>query len=232
LWIETLNFECRQVDMEVYEAIEKRRTIRSFKQGVSEAQLHKLLLAGVKAPSGSNIQPWEFIIIDNPETIEKIAEYKYQQTLKMTLDNLFLNDPGTIEQVYQQTLKIPYSTQRSMRQKEAYRNCTVIAVCNQKGHGIGRKPWMNVENIASTWMCIENMMLAATAEGLGIQISILREEYKIAVEKLLSIPEDFELATMLLVGVPAETPRKKEFGSARPDFNWLHRNKFGAKTTL
>jgi nitroreductase len=43
--------------MDVYEAIEKRRTIRTFKQGVSEEQLRKLLLAGVNAPSGSNVQP-------------------------------------------------------------------------------------------------------------------------------------------------------------------------------
>lgn len=83
--------------MEVYEAIEKRRTMRAFKEGASEPQLRKLLLAGVKAPSGSNVQPWEFIIIDDPEIIRQIAEYKYQQSLKMALDNLFLNDPGAIE---------------------------------------------------------------------------------------------------------------------------------------
>ena len=37
-------------------------------------------------------------------------------------------------------------------------------------------------------MCIENIALAATADGLGTQISIFREEHKIAVEKLLDIP--------------------------------------------
>jgi nitroreductase len=91
---------------------------------------------------------------------------------------------------------------------------------------------MNVENIASTWMCIENIMLAATADGIGVQVSILREEYKIAVEKLLGIGEDYELATMLLIGVPSKPVREREFGSARPDFSWLHRNNFGASTTL
>jgi nitroreductase len=218
--------------MDVYEAIEKRRTIRTFKQGVSEQQLQKLLLAGVKAPSGSNVQPWEFIIIDDPKIIEQIAEYKYQQSLKMALDNMFLNDPGTIEQIYRQTLKTPISPKMGMRQKEAYRKCTIIAVCNQKGHGIGRKPWMNIENIASTWMCIENMMLAATADGLGIQISILREEYKVAVEKLLGIPEDYELATMVLIGVPGEVPSKREFGARRTEFSWLHKNNFDNAATL
>ncbi len=218
--------------MELYEAIEKRRTIRSFRQGVSEQQLGRLLLAGVKAPSGSNVQPWEFIIVDDPKIIEQIAEHKYQQTLKMALDTMFLNDPSTIEKVFDPNRQIPVSPRGAVRQKEAYRRCTVVAVCNQKGHGIGRKPWMNVENIASTWMCIENMMLAATGDGIGIQISILREEHKTGVEKLLGITEDYELATMLLIGVPSESPPGREFGTARPDFSWLHRNNLGTAATL
>jgi len=215
--------------MDVYKAIKERRTIRAFKQGISEEQLKKLLLAGTKAPSGSNIQPWEFIIVDSPEIIEDIAEHKYQQTLKMAIDEMVLNDPRIVEKICQQSLETPISLQGAMIQKNAYRNCTVVAVCNKKGHGIGRKPWMNIENIASTWMCIENIELAATADGLGIQISILREEHKIAVEKLLGIPEEYELATMVLVGVPAEAPSKREFGTERREFSWVHRNRFGAR---
>src|SRR5512135_1543827 len=133
--------------MEVYEAIEKRRTVRSFSSPATEQQLGKLLLAGVKAPSGSNVQPWEFIIIDDPQLIERIAELKYQQTLKMALDNMFLNDPSTVEQVFEPGQRISVSSRGALRQKEAYKLCSVVAVCHQKGHGIGRKPWMNVENI-------------------------------------------------------------------------------------
>ena len=215
--------------MDVYEAIETRRTVRAFKQAVPEDQLRKLLLTGVKAPSGSNVQPWEFIIIDDPKIIEQIAEHKYHQSLKMGIDEMVLNNPKMIEKIYSQTLEKALLPDMAARQKNSYQNCAVIAVCHKKGHGIGRKPWMNIENIASTWMCIENIALAATADGLGMQISILREEHKIAVEQLLGIPEDCELATMMLIGAPAEVPQKREFGRARPDFSWLHRNKFGVK---
>ena len=55
--------------MDVYEAIEKRRTVRGFKRGLSETQLRRILLAAAKAPSGSNVQPWEFILIENPKLI-------------------------------------------------------------------------------------------------------------------------------------------------------------------
>jgi len=216
--------------MDVYEAIEKRRTIRNFKQGISEDQLRKLLLAGAKAPSGSNVQPWEFIVIDDSKILEQIAEHKYQQSLKMRIDQMVLDDPSIIEQIYGQTLKLP-SSLRMKEQKNNYLNSTVVAVCNKKGHGIGRKLWMNIENIASTWMCIENMALAATADGLGVQISILREEHKIAVEKLLGIPEDYELATMVLIGVKGEEPGDRR-GGVRTAFSWLHKNRFGNSATL
>ena len=215
--------------MDVYEAIEKRRSIRVFKQGVSEEQLRRIILAGTKAPSGSNVQPWEFIVIDDPQIITQIAEHKCQQTLKAVIDERVLNNPKIIEQVYRQTLKKPFPLDRAFQQRNAYRDCTVVAVCNKKGHGIGRKTWMNIENIASTWMCIENMALAATADGLGIQISILREEHKIAVEKLLGIPEDYELATMVMLGIPVEVVSKRESGALRPDFSWLHKNRFNSR---
>ncbi len=192
--------------MDVYEAIEKRRTVRGFRQGISEQQLRKLILAGTKAPSGSNVQPWEFIVIEESEIIDRLAEYKYQQTLRM-----------------------PLPPQKAIQQKKAYQNCTVIAVCNKKGHGNERKPWMNIENIASCWMCIENIALAATADGLGIMPSIFREEHKVAAETLLGIPENYELTTVLLIGVQEGSPREKEFGIVRPDFSWVHRGRFGVR---
>jgi nitroreductase len=224
------SFKSRGSDMDIYEAIDKRRTIRHFSAPLSEQQLGSILLAGVKAPSGSNVQPWEFIIVDDPKLIEQIAEHKYQQTLKMALDNIFLNDPSTIEKVFNRTEAIPVSQRGALRQKDAYQRCTVLAVCHQKGHGIGRKPWMNVENSASTWACIENIMLAATGDGVGVQISIFREEHKIAVEKLLGVTDDFELATILLLGIPSEPARAREMGSPRPDFSWLHRNSLGDRS--
>lgn len=53
-----------------------------------------------------------------------------------------------------------------------------------------------------------------------------------AVEKLLGIPEDYELATMLLIGIPSEAPHTREFGTMRPDFSWLHRNNFATAAAL
>ncbi len=61
--------------MEVFEAVKGRRSIRAFKDtDVSPEIVEKLIEAARWAPSAGNIQPWEFIIVRNPETKRRLAE--------------------------------------------------------------------------------------------------------------------------------------------------------------
>ncbi|MFC2038199.1 nitroreductase family protein [Chloroflexota bacterium] len=191
--------------MDVYEAIEKRRTVRGFTGGVSEEMLRKLLVAGSKAPSAGNRQPWEFIVVDDPAIIEKIAEQKFQQNRSIA--------PG------------PGKTQadadaNAARQKNLYKNCTVVAVCHKEGH----------EQAVSNWMAIENICLAATAEGLGVIPSGFWEDYPYIkeVEKTLGLPDNYELTAMLLIGQQEGYPDPEyPDRSHRADFSWLHKNTYG-----
>lgn len=193
--------------MDIYEAIEKRRTIRVFTKSISEELLRKIILAGTRAPSAGNRQPWEFVIVDDPKIIDQIAEHKYQQNRKLSPQRY---GAGTTQ---------AYVDERAMKQRKAYQNCSVVAVFHKKGY----------EQIASTWMCIENIALAATSEGLGIVPSSFWEEHQEAVEKLLGIPEDYELATVMLIGVQEGYPDEKyPEVSRRPDFSWLHKNRYGS----
>ena len=183
-------------DMDVYEAIEKRRTIRIFKKGAAEDQLRRIVLAGTKAPSGGNRQSWEFILIDEREIIDQLAEIKYQLNRKFS--------PGPSET--QKDVE-----ERALNQKKGFQNCSVVAVCTRSG------------DFGTGWLVIENMSLAAVAEGLGSNIITYWGEEKKEVEKILGLPGDYELTCVLKLGVPAMevTPPKR-----RPDFSWLHKNKF------
>ncbi len=62
--------------MNIKKAIEERRTIRRFKPDVPVPQelILELLEAARLAPSGSNLQPWRFIVVKDEETRKKIAE--------------------------------------------------------------------------------------------------------------------------------------------------------------
>jgi nitroreductase len=59
--------------MEVFEAIQKRRSIRSFTGSpVPEADLVRIVDAGRLAASGMNRQPWEFIIVTDPQIMARL----------------------------------------------------------------------------------------------------------------------------------------------------------------
>ena len=59
--------------MEVMEAIRGRRAVRRFTgEKVSLEDMKKILEAGIWAPSGSNVQPWEFILVMDEDNIEKV----------------------------------------------------------------------------------------------------------------------------------------------------------------
>lgn len=66
--------------MDVFEAIEGRRSIRKFKNKiVDELLIHKIIEAGIWAPSAGNLQSWEVIIVKNPEIKEKLASLAYMR---------------------------------------------------------------------------------------------------------------------------------------------------------
>ena len=57
------------------EAIYRRRSIREFTgKEISREQLHEIVKAGIWAPSGLNNQPWKFVIIQNPDIKEQVAQ--------------------------------------------------------------------------------------------------------------------------------------------------------------
>ena len=182
--------------MDVYEAIEKRRTIRIFKKGASEEQLRRITLAGAKAPSAGNRQPWEFVIIDDPQIIDQLAEIKYQ------LNRTFTPGPDQTQKDVED---------RALNQKRWFKNASVVAVCTR------------LEQSANGWLAVENMSLAAVAEGVGSNIISYWDEAKKAVETLIGLPEGYELTCVLKFGVPGEEGGSRK---RRPGFSWLHRNKF------
>jgi nitroreductase len=61
--------------MDLFEAIEKRASVRSFvKCEVPDEDLMRILDAARRAPSGRNRQPWEFVLVTSPDTLSKLGK--------------------------------------------------------------------------------------------------------------------------------------------------------------
>lgn len=62
------------------EVIEQRRATPSFDgTPVADADLKKILEAGLKAPSGYNLQPWRFVVVRTPEQRRRLRAASFNQ---------------------------------------------------------------------------------------------------------------------------------------------------------
>ena len=61
--------------MNVYEAIEKRYSVRKYKdKPVEDEKLNRVLNAGRMAPSGNNKQEWKFVVVRDTQTRQALSE--------------------------------------------------------------------------------------------------------------------------------------------------------------
>ena len=62
------------------QAIEERRATPSFDgEAISPEDLKQILEAGLQAPSGYNVQPWRFIVVQSPEQKKRLRAASYNQ---------------------------------------------------------------------------------------------------------------------------------------------------------
>ncbi len=199
--------------MEFYEVVRRRSAIRVFKPDpVPEEVVRRILQAGMQAPSGEHKQPWEFIIIKNPDLRRKLAEVK-ADSRKIVAKDMY---PDFSEERVQEM---------ALTQKKAVETAPVlIAVCyrnldNALEVGQMRASMMH----ANAWQCIENMWLAATAEGLGFSPTFYPAFVYEDVKELLGIPEGVELAAIVRIGKKGQKRKRKPL---KPLDEKLHYDKF------
>ena len=60
-----------------FKLIEQRRSIRKFtSKAVEEEKVDRIIEAALRAPSSRSFNPWRFIVVDQPELLEKLAASK------------------------------------------------------------------------------------------------------------------------------------------------------------
>ena len=71
---------------DILDLIKSRQSDRKYSEKpVEKDKLDRILEAGRMAPSACNAQPWKFIVVDNPELLEKLAEAASAKLLGMNM---------------------------------------------------------------------------------------------------------------------------------------------------
>jgi len=67
--------------MDIFEAIKGRRSIRSYgDEPIPDEDIRRILEAAIMAPSAGNLQPWEFVVVRDPDIKKRLARAALGQT--------------------------------------------------------------------------------------------------------------------------------------------------------
>lgn len=187
--------------MELYEAISKRRTIRDFEdKEIPTEIIHKIIDAGLKAPTNNHLRDWEFIIITDKEEkaqiINRIPKTFSNREVTDFMDSCNMTDPCQRE-MYMDGVPKQYSM--------LYRSgCLVLPLFRQDSPLLKPDSINALNGFASIWCCIENILLAATAEGLGCVTRIPFPEEVEYLKEAVGHPDNYVIPCYISIGYPAE----------------------------
>jgi 5,6-dimethylbenzimidazole synthase len=175
--------------MDVYEAIYSRRDVRRFRgDAVSDEVLERILDAGHHAGSVGFMQPWNFILIRQRETREQVRAM-FDEASRAAAESY----AGPRRQLYD-SLKLEGILESAL-------NLCVTCDRSRGGQVLGRHTIFDTD-VYSTCCAVQNLWLAARAEGVGVGwVSILEAE---RLGRLLALPEAVLPVAYLCVGYPQE----------------------------
>jgi 5,6-dimethylbenzimidazole synthase len=188
-------------NVEFYDVVKKRRTVREFQdKPVPEAAIKRALAAGLRAPSNAHLKSWQFILLkDRDKRIQAVVEGLKARDMKDREEiERFLArfDEPELKEVYRRSLP----RQQSMMLEAP----ELLLACYKMKPQAECRTLFELNPLASTWMCIENIMLALASEGLfGCTYTPYDSR---GLKELLGVPAGYEIAAVVPFGYAKEPP--------------------------
>jgi nitroreductase len=175
--------------MDFRELLKIRRSIREYEaKDVPLPLIQEIITDGCEAPSGSNRQPWAFIVITNKDLMKKCSD-ESKKNLLQEIDR----NPASPLAGYKQTLQDPGF------------NVFYNAPCLIYIAGLRDVHSATVDcTLAASYL-----MLSAADRGLGtcwVNLgSVIKDQ---ALLKEIGLPDDYVIVATIILGYPVKIPEK------------------------
>ena len=184
--------------MDYFDAVNSRHSIRNFKdEAISEDVLKKIVATAYKAPANDHFRDWHYIVITDKEVMrEALGGVPQNLTVRDVDDMTFITDP-----VQKESYQVAVPMQYRMLMEAA---AVIIPLMKKKVDILNPSDLSDLNCYASIWCSIENVWLAATAEGYGCNLRIPRGDEENIAKRVLGFPEDYMIPCFIGIGRPAD----------------------------
>ncbi len=201
--------------MEVQEFLslaKRRRMVREYAHdAVPQKAILNILDAARWAPSGYNLQPWQFIVVDEEEQKGRLVQVVEHEAARAKQQGHDVRVPNYLSDV---PVFIAVVSDPRMKQK-------------LPSHRTG--PSADKIYLSSVSAAIQNMHLAAAAQGLGtVWFTVSsEEETQSELRMVLNVPAGYEILYLIPVGYPAKPIPEPGLDARHCLENIVHWNRFG-----
>ena len=145
--------------MEFYQVINNRRTVRDLTaEPIPVDVLERIIAAGIQAPAYDHRREWEFVILRGEEEKENALQF-VKAFAEAQGENRFVSASASPQQkMYADAMPKQYSMLRKS-------GCVILPFFKGGNSLFHASSVSSLNSFASVWCCIENIFLAATAEG-------------------------------------------------------------------
>ncbi|HZY47509.1 MAG TPA: nitroreductase family protein [Candidatus Bathyarchaeia archaeon] len=176
----------------ILKGINSLRSVRRFKPDpVPEDSIKTILESASKAASGSNTQPWEFIVVRDAKMKARLKEPMLRTWLARLAGGKGMSP--RMREVYDEATEMLRDTEK----------VPVIIFCC---FDLDRVSKSEEVRYASIYPAVQNLMLAAQALGLGTCLTVhgsTPARGELEVKRMLGIPEHVKIACLVYLGYPA-----------------------------
>ncbi len=199
--------------MKFYDVIDKRKTTREFlKKEVDFEIIRRILEAGNKAPTWDHNRNWQYIILRTEE--EK--EYAFEEAKKIA-GKFNAERYLTMPRAYQITLGQKMYAYAMPKQFSMLKDAPYVIIPLFKAKELNGEYVSKLNPFATIWCVIENIFLAAAAEGLSCSMRIpLNKEHDIVKAKL-KVPPTYMIPVFIGIGYP--DPDEPQLEQYKPDLD-------------
>ena len=185
--------------MNLFDALRARRSIKDFTpRPVSRDQIEQLLEAAVQAPNHRMTEPWRFYVLGVGARRAYGAALGARKAKRV-------EDPAAAAEV----------SKKVEEKHAALPAMLAVAVV------IAEDPEVREEDLAASYMAVENLLLAAPALGLGAHLKTGAVMNDPRARAAVGVPEGERIIATIEVGEPASLPAAKARKAASALTTWV-----------
>ena len=219
--------------MDLIDGIMTLRAIRRYTaEPVTDDEVLTCLRAARQAPSGGNIQPWQFLVVRDAATRAALGEI-YRRAYDRYEPAMLAATPQFRDDAEAERHRRTVASARHLAEHFAEAPVAVLFLMPNISMTLrdAEGPLDVGSPYASVYPAVQNFMLAARALGIGTTLTTVFRIYQDEVRQLLGIPDRYEIAALVPMGRPrgrfGVAPRKPlgavthwdRFGNRRADLD-------------